>query len=255
MHWKDVYGQGAYEKLSELGDKARLENVLWHLRTLAHNVANELRLGNRVITLGGDHTSGAGSLAGAQAAFGADARLGLIWIDAHPDIHTFQSSVSKALHGMPMGTVTGLDDTLALGGEFAIKLKPENVVFAGLRDIDEGEIQNAQSLGINLLTMDNLRAGGIDKTLQEAVAQLASQCDQIILSVDLDAFSNDFTSAVGSPVAGGFAPDEILPILSEIVQKYPVQIIEIVEFNPTLPGVEETFNSLIQVLNVLLRHQ
>ncbi len=251
-HWQGPYGQAAHENLPPQGSTGRLEIVRWHLRALAENISAELRKGNRAVTIGGDHTLSAASVAGVQAALGADARLGLMWIDAHPDMHTFRSSVSKALHGMPLGTLTGLDDTLAIGGEFAVKLKPENIVFAGLRDIDEGESENAKSLGITLLTMEELRAKGIAESLRSAAAQLGKTCDHIILSVDLDAFAIDSAPAVGSPVPGGFKPDEILPVLAEIARSYSVPLIDVVEFNPTLPEAEKTFDLLKAILVELL---
>lgn len=251
LRWQDKHGQEAHEGVMPQGSVERLETVLWHVRRMAQDVVTELQKGRQIITIGGDHTLSAGSLAGIQAAFGPDAHIGLIWIDAHPDIHTLQSSVSKALHGMPLGTVTGLDETLAIGGEFAIRLKPENMIFAGLRDIDENEMQNAQSLGITLLPIDELRAKGFAQNLEEAAAQLSKTCDHIVLSIDMDAFSTDIAPAVGSPVPGGFVLEEILPSLSKIVKAYSVPLIDIVEFNPTMPGAEETFDLMITILKEL----
>ncbi len=250
-HWRMPGGQKAHENLEAQGTDMRRDVVVRHLKTLAENVAAELRRGFTVVAIGGDHSQAAGSLAGVQAAFGPGARLGLLWIDAHPDIHTFQSSSSKALHGMPLGTLTGLDRTLALGKDFAVRLEPENIVFAGLRDIDEGEKENARSLGIGLLTLDDLRANGGAKILEQAAARLAETCDHIVLSIDLDVFSADFAPAVGSPVKGGFTPDEILPVLSKIVRTHAVPLIDIVEFNPTLPGAEKTFDLLVKIMGDL----
>lgn len=251
LRWEDKHGKEAHHELTPQGSAERLETALWHVRCLATDVATELRKGRQVITIGGDHTLSAGSLAGAQAAFGADARIGLIWIDAHPDIHTLRSSISKALHGMPLGTVTGLDQTLAIGGEFAVKLKPENMVFAGLRDIDENERQNAEAIGITLVNIEELRAKGIAQNLEKAAERLSQLCDHIVLSIDLDAFSTDLAPAVGSPVPGGFLLEEILPSLSKIARSYSVPLIDIVEFNPTMPGAEQTFELIIRILKEL----
>jgi arginase len=251
-HWNGPYGRIAHENLTPRGSPERLETVTWHVQALAENVIAELRRGNRVVTIGGDHSLAAGSVAGAHAALGPDVRLGLIWVDAHPDIHTFQSSVSKALHGMPMATLTGLDQTLSLPENNGPIIQPEDIIFAGLRDIDEGEFENAKKLGITLLAMDTLRAQGIAQTLQEAVMSLAARCDHIILSIDLDAFSTNVAPAVGSPVPDGFMPDEILPILAGITRSHSVPLIDIVEFNPTLPGAEKTYQLVIDILSGLL---
>lgn len=252
MHWNGPYGQTAHMPLTALGTPERLETVSWHLQVLAENVAAELRQGNRVVTIGGDHSIAAGSIAGVQMAMGEETTIGVIWVDAHPDIHTLQSSVSKSLHGMPMGSLLGLDDTLLVPGVTAPVLRPENVLYLGLRDIDAGEIDNARSLGLNLITMDDLRQRNIAGTVQDAVMQLAMRCDQIVLSIDLDGFSPDIAPATGTPVPGGFLPDEIIPVLSGIVRAYPVPLIDIVEFNPTLPGVEQTYQFMIDLLGALL---
>lgn len=251
-HWNGPYGQTAHVPLTALGTPERLETVSWHLHVLAENVAAELRQGNRVVTIGGDHSIAAGSIAGVQMAMGEETTIGVIWVDAHPDLHTVQSSVSKSLHGMPMGNLLGLDDTLLVPGVTVPVLRPENVLYLGLRDIDAGEIENAKSLGLNLLTMDDLRSGNIAAMVQDAVMQLSMRCDQIVLSLDLDGFSDDLAPATGTPVPGGFVPDEIIPVLSGIVRAYPVPLIEVVEFNPTLPGADKTYQFMIDLLAALL---
>ncbi|HEY8189434.1 MAG TPA: arginase family protein, partial [Micavibrio sp.] len=205
IHWSGPYGKAAHEALKPLGAPERYETVSWHCQTLARNVAAELARGNQVITIGGDHSMGAGSISGMREAFGPDAEIGVIWVDAHPDLNTLKTSPSNALHGMPVAVMLGLEKSLpGMGGA---ALKPENLLYAGLRSIDEGEYANAAQLGINLLTMDELRRQGIAKTLRNAVAGMAARCDHLILSIDLDAFSTDVAPAVGSPVPGGFMPD------------------------------------------------
>ena len=252
IHWNGPYGQTAHDPLPELGSAERLETVSWHLHVLAENVAAELRQGNRVVTIGGDHSMAAGSLAGVQMAMGAGSRIGLIWVDAHPDLHTLESSVSKSLHGMPMGTALGLDDTLLVPGAEAPLLRPEDILYLGLRDIDIGERENAARLGITLLTMDELRARGVTATIQDAVMKLSAQCDHIVISLDLDGFSDDLAPATGTPVPGGFLPDEILPTLAGIIRTCPVPLIEIVEFNPVLNGADKTYQFIIDTLAALL---
>lgn len=252
MHWNGPYGQTAHVPLSPLGSPDRLETVSWHLHVLAENVAAELRQGNRVVTIGGDHSMAAGSIAGVQMAMGEEATIGVIWLDAHPDLHTAQSSTSKSLHGMPMASLLGRDDTLLVPGVSSPVLRPENVLYLGLRDIDAGEVENARALGVNLLTMNELRGQNIAGTVQDAVMQLAMRCDHIVLSLDLDGFSPDIAPATGTPVAGGFLPDEIVPVLAGIVRAYPVPLIDLVEFNPTLPGVEKTYQFMIDLLSALL---
>jgi arginase len=251
-HWNGPYGRIAQNPMPERGSPESLEIVSWHLRALAENVAAELGRGHRAVTLGGDHSLAAGSIAGAKAALGKDARLGLIWIDAHPDLHTFQSSASKALHGMPLATLTGLDQTLAVSQEQGAILKGEDIVYIGLRDIDEGERENARSLGLTLHTLEHLRGHGVAKVLQEAAIELSGRCDHILLSIDVDGFDPAIAPATGTRVADGLMPEEILPVLAGIVRSHSVPLIDLVEFNPTLPGAEQTFDLMVRILAELL---
>lgn len=251
-HWNGPYGRIAQNPMPERGSPESLEIVSWHLRTLAENVAAELNRGHRAVTLGGDHSMAAGSIAGVRAALGPEAKLGLIWIDAHPDLHTFQSSGSKALHGMPMATLAGLDQTLAVGPAQDAILKPENIVYIGLRDIDEGEKENARSLGLTLHSLEQLRERSVANVLQEAAIELSGRCDHILLSIDVDGFDPSIAPATGTRVPDGLMPDEILPVLAGIVRSHSVPLIDLVEFNPTLPGAEKTFDLMVRILSEIL---
>ncbi|MDB5490608.1 MAG: Arginase [Micavibrio sp.] len=251
-HWNGPYGRLAHENIPERGSAERQEIVGWHLQTLAENVMAELNRGHRAVTLGGDHSMAAGSIAGAKAALGPDARLGLIWVDAHPDLHTYHTSASKALHGMPLGTLTGLDQTLAIGEQFGVTLKPEDIVYIGLRDIDDAERENARSLGLNLHTLEEIRERGVASVVQDAAIELSACCTHIILSIDVDGFDPDLAPATGTRVSNGLMYEEILPVLAGIVRTHSVPLIEIVEFNPTLPGAEKTFDLIVRMLGELL---
>jgi arginase len=251
-YWSGPHGQAAHASLFAQGHPARRDIVRWHTQELARNVAAEIGRGNRVVTIGGDHSMAAGSLAGAKTGLESGATLGLVWVDAHPDLHTFTSSTSKAIHGMPMGTLTGLDSTVTVESCTYPVFKPENIVYAGLRSIDDGEIENAKKLGLNLLTMNELRERGIAVTLQEQIDGLMNRCDHILLSIDLDGFSESLAPAVGTPVPGGFMMDEIMPTLSRLVQSHSVPSIDIVEFNPTLPGADKTYQLIVEILLDLL---
>lgn len=252
LHWNGPYGQTAHQALSAQGSQERREAVLWHCQATAETVAAELRAGNRVVAIGGDHSMAAGSVSGVQLAFGAEARVGVIWVDAHPDLHTFESSVSKALHGMPLATLLGLDDTLLVPSVCSPVIRPENLLYLGLRDIDEGEAKNAAERGVRLFTMEELRRQDMAQMIQDAVASLSLTCDHIVLSLDLDGFDDSLAPAVGTPVPGGFLPEELWPLLSGIIRGYSVPLIDVVEFNPTLAGAEKTYQFIIDMLAAIL---
>lgn len=251
-HWSLPHGEAAHRNVAPRGDKSRYDIVHWHNQTLAENVREEIRKGRYAVTVGGDHSMAAGSLAGAKMALGPDATLGLIWVDAHPDLHTYESSGSKALHGMSMGTLTGLDNALSIEGVSYPVFNPENIIYAGLRDIDEGEILNAERLGIHLFSMTEFRSEGGAKLLHNKIAGLKERCDHILLSIDVDGFSDLLAPATGTVVPGGFMVDEILPELTALVASHSVPLIDLVEFNPTLPGAPQTYQLTLEILETLL---
>ncbi len=251
-HWDTPQGLAAHKNIGERGSPQRLETVRHHNQLLADNVARAIRNGTRALTVGGDHSLAAGSLAGARMALGMDKKVGLIWVDAHPDIQTYETSVSKALHGMPMATLFGLDDTLGIKECTYPVFTPDTVLYTGLRSIDDEEIDNAALLGMQLVHLNETRAQGLEKTLTRQIDELTRTCDHILISMDLDSFSDALAPAVGSPVNDGFAKQEILPLLRQVIDTHSVPLIDLVEFNPTLPGTEKTFEFMLEIYRELL---
>ena len=252
-HWAAPYGAQAHTALPVRGDPRRRETVQWHNQHLAQQVAAVIRNNQRAVTIGGDHSMAAGSMAGAQIALGPETVLGLVWVDAHTDLHTFASSTTKALHGMPVGSLLGLDDTLAIPGAKYPVFTPDNVVYVGLRDVDPGEILHAEKIGLPIPSIEDLRAAGLAASVQNKINALKKRCDHILLSIDLDAFAETLAPAVGTLVPGGFTFEEIIPILRKLVETHSVPLIEVVEFNPTLLGTEPTYALLTKILRELLK--
>jgi arginase len=251
-YWNSPQGEEAHKHIGPRGSPERLATVRHHNQLLADNAARAIKAGNRVLTIGGDHSLAAGSLAGARMALGADKKVGLIWVDAHPDIQTYATSVSKALHGTPMATLLGLDDTLAIKDAAYPVFTPATLVYTGLRSIDAEEIDNAALLGLALVHLNETRKNGLTQTVTAQVAELARTCDHILISMDLDSFSGALAPAVGSPVDDGFLREEILPILRHLIDTHSVPLIDLVEFNPTLPGAEKTYAFMLEIYKALL---
>lgn len=253
--WQLPEGAAAHQDLKPRGHPDRFKTVSWHIAKLAEAVQATLSAGNIAVTIGGDHSMAAGSMAGAQLALGAQHRLGLVWIDAHADLHTYATSISKAYHGMPVGTLTGLDATLALPNVKYPLFLPQDILYAGQRDVEDAEYTHAQQLGIKFHEMADLRAGNMQATLSAALNRLVAECDYILLSVDLDAFCPELSPAVGTPVAKGFTKEEILPLLRDLYRTGKVPLIDVVEFNPSLSGAETTYHLLCDVLREILAPQ
>ncbi|MBU0858734.1 MAG: arginase [Alphaproteobacteria bacterium] len=247
-------GAAAHQKLPPLGDPTRRDLVLRHCTRLRDDVADTLRAGNIPVTVGGDHAMAAGSIAGLAQAKNAHGRIGVLWIDAHADLNTPATSPSQALHGMPVAALLGKGETsfAALGGGDQPVLRPEHIFYMGLRDVDEGEVTAMELMGINHMSARAVMDMGYEKALALALDKISEGTDYLFLSLDLDVFDPTIAPAVGTPVADGFRRTDFLPALADIIAGNTFAAFEIAEFNPTLPGADETYDLLLQCLTFML---
>lgn len=236
------------------GSSERREFVLWHCIQTRDAVEAAVRRGELPVSIGGDHAMAAGSIAGLARAHNAHGRIGLIWVDAHPDLNTWETTSSKAMHGMPVAALLGMADEIfsGLGGGQRV-LNPHHVYYIGIRDIDPGEHKYIEQLGIHHANVAQSLVKGIDATFREAIETLQKEVDYIALSIDVDSFDPADAPAVGSPVPEGFHPDEILPVLRDLVKEFKFDLIEIAEYNPSLPGKEKTRELIRSILDALLK--
>ncbi|WP_194774476.1 arginase [Pararhodonellum marinum] len=202
-----------------------------------------------LIVLAGDHSTAAGTIMGIKAAQ-PDQRLGVIWIDAHADLHTPFTTPSGNMHGMPLAMCLQEDnlacqinepdeDTQAywnkikkIGGDFP-KINPEDIVFISVRDTEEPENHLMQKHGIRNFTTDEVREKGISAIAKAALDTLKS-CDQIYISFDVDSLDSSISVGTGTPVAHGLTVEEAIALNTELIKDKRVCCWEIVEVNPTL---------------------
>lgn len=256
---EEIYRQQEplYKNLPPLGSAARRTIVLENCRAAADMVEQAVREGAFPVTLGGDHSMSAGTIAGFARAKHAQGRIGVIWIDAHPDINTTESSASHAYHGMPIAALLGLGDKdfAHIGGEEPV-LQPENIVFLGLRDIDPPEESAIRQMGIKTYVMKDIPEGPgyVTAVMTKAVAALRARVDYLVVSIDLDAFDPRYAPSVGTPVADGFNKQEVIDALTYLAQARPPDMVEIVEYNPGLGGAIETYHLLRDILDTILKN-
>jgi arginase len=241
--------QALYRNLSPLGAADRDAIVLRNCRHVADQVEAAVKDGAMPVTIGGDHTIAAGTVAGFARAKQAHGRIGLVWIDAHPDLHTPDTTHTHALHGMPIAALLGLIDTDfgRIGGDTPV-LNPEHLVYAGIRDIEPAEEKRIRDLNIKNFP----GAGFSDADFIKAVDDIAAATDYLVVSFDLDSSDPGVAPAVGTPVQNGLQRDRILALLKTIADKHKPDMIEVVEFNPALPGKEQTYALLRDVLRTTL---
>ncbi len=224
------------------GDMLRLENVTAETRTsaiaglnsrLAQKVQESLAARQFPFVVGGDHTCAIGTWSGVRQWLGHRGSLGLIWIDAHMDSHTFATTPSGALHGMPLACLLGYGEKELIGiGTPDPKLQPEHVCLLGVRSFEEGEAALLKRLGVRVIGMQEIRQRGLAETLAEAMAIAGSGTAGYGVSVDLDVLDPAEEPGVGSPEPDGLLCHELEQALGRLRHDPALVAMEIVEYNP-----------------------
>lgn len=202
-------------------------------RQLADRVGQHLRNGNFPLVIGGDHSCAIGSWSGAKRSLGGEARLGLIWIDAHMDSHTFGSSPSQNIHGMPLACLLGYGDSRLTGIAGAeAKLLPEDVCLIGVRSFESAEAVLLKKLGVRIFFMDDIRQRGLHEVFDEALRLVRRHTAGYGISIDLDVLDPVEEPGVGTPVPGGLLRADLAEALVLAHGDEKLMMLEIVEYNP-----------------------
>ena len=228
----------------------RREIVLHHCRYLRDKVEDTVRQGDFPVTLGGDHAMVAGSVAGLARAKAAHGKTGLIWFDTHADMNTPQTSKSGALHGMPLAALLGYGDPdmTGLGGGKGPVLNPSHIFQIGLRDIEPQEQELMTVLGVQNISAAEVKEIGVKAAFDMAFSALEGKIDALAVSIDLDGFDPQDAPAVGTPVKNGIRLAEFLPVWHDITSEKHIDLLEIAEYNPTLPGADTTYDAIVSIL-------
>ena len=195
---------------------------------LAGATANIVRNGAVPLVLGGDHSVAMGTWRGVASA--VDGKLGLLWIDAHLDAHTPETSHSGKLHGMPLAALLGqTGDALCEPGA---ALAPEHVCVVGVRSFEPEEAALASALGVRIYTIAEIERRGLGEVLREAAARVQTGTAAYGITLDLDAIDPQDAPGVTTPVAGGLRAGVLLPELAALAKAAAPAAIEIVEYEP-----------------------
>jgi arginase len=190
----------------------------------------------------GDHSVAAGTVAGVANAYRYDQQsIGLIWIDAHADMNTPESSPSGNVHGMPLACCMGQgpSELTEIFG-FAPKVQPRNVVLIGIRDVDLPERRRIRESGIAAFTMRDIDECGLRHVMEQALAVAGDGTAGIHLSLDMDAVDPDEAPGVGTPVRGGMTYREAHLAMEIVCDSGRLSSMEVVEVNPVLDSVNRT---------------
>jgi len=222
-----------------------LKEIIKICEETALKVESEVNKGNKVVTLGGDHTLTIGTVAGAAKALKGD--LGLIYIDAHGDFNTDKTTLSGNIHGMSLSSVVGLGAKELVDIHFpGTKIKMENALLVGVSDLDPEEEKLIKEVKLPTFDMMDILAKSFGD-LFGMILDLSTRVNNIWVSFDLDVVDGIYAPGVGIPNTGGLTHREIMAIAKYIGKKCNVVGVDIVEYNPTRDIEHKTADLAIEV--------
>jgi arginase len=221
------YGEKRAKYLAEIADACK---------DLAGIVEKSLDESMLPVVLGGDHSIAAGTLSGIAAHFRKkEKKIGLIWLDAHGDINTPETSPSGNVHGMPLAAAMGYGaaELVELQG-FKPKVEPQNISLVGIRDLDSQEKKLAKKSGVHVFTMRDIDERGMREVMSDALKYAMDDTDGISVSLDMDFVDPSDAPGVGTPVRGGVTYREAHLAMEMIADSEAMVSLEIVEINPVI---------------------
>jgi len=249
----------------------RIGKVLEVCKRLSKEVKKCIEDSKFPLVLSGDHSSALGTISGLKCAF-PEKRIGVVWVDAHGDLHSPYTTPSCNIHGMPLAAALA-DDNLDrkvnevtdethvnwegmknIGG-FSPKVLHEDVVFFGVRDTEEPEDYCMEKNGMKNYKVEEVRYRGLEVCVSEALEKLKN-CNYIYISFDVDSMDCDLISkGTGTPVSKGFDQHEVKNIINELIESNKVICLEIVEVNPTLDNKGNVMaETAFEVLNEVTKN-
>lgn len=249
----------------------RIHGVVKMYERISKSVHDTLKNNFFPVILSGDHSNAGGTITGIKMAK-PKSKLGVIWIDAHADLHTPYTTPSGNMHGMPVASAIGednldckiheIDDNtkklwnqLKFNGKNTPKVLAEDVVFISLRDYEKEEKHIIEKHGIKVITTSEVRRNGAEN-ISRKVLRYLSDCTDIYVSFDVDSLDSSISKGTGTPVSNGLREREAEDLISKFMQNRKVCCFEITEVNPTLDKenlmAEIAFNILQRSVNILM---
>jgi arginase len=249
----------------------RIQGIYTMYERVSASVCETIKSGLFPLVLAGDHSTAGGSIAGIRMAKPKN-RLGIIWIDAHADLHSPYTTPSGNMHGMPMAASLGEDNQenrvhdpntqtveywnkLKSIGKIQPKVLPEDVVYIALRDFEKEEEYIIKQNNIKVIPVQEVRRKGVQNVVRQTLMHLAN-CDDIYITFDVDSLDSSISRGTGTPVSNGLKVREAEDLIASLIQNRKICCFEIAEVNPTLDKenmmAEIAFNILQRSVNLLL---
>ena len=249
----------------------RIKGVVSMYDKVSKSLFETIKSGFFPVVLSGDHSIAGATIAGIKMAK-PKSKLGVVWIDAHADLHTPYTTPSGNMHGMPLSASINEDNRecavheidpetakqwnyLKHIGKIAPKVLPEDIVYISLRDFEKEEKSLIDKYGMKVITTKEVRNKGAENIVR-SITRYFSDCSDIYVSFDVDSLDSSLTKGTGTPVSNGLREREAEDIISKLMQNRKVCCFEITEVNPTLDKenlmAEIAFNILQRSVNVLM---
>ena len=243
--WGDVQ-TFVLEATEESDETARyLPEIKAACGQVAKLVGRALEQGSLPLVLGGDHSVALGTLGGLAQAKGAG---GVLWIDAHGDLNTPETSPSGNVHGMPLAVAIGLTNGRFASDAWTLPaVVPERVALVGLRELDRQERAKIRELGIRAYTMSDIDRIGIERAVRESLDHVAGP-SFVHVSLDMDALDPEVAPGVGTPVRGGLSYREAHLALELVAESGIAGSFEVVEVNPILDRENQTASLAVELV-------
>lgn len=243
---KTLTALSPYQPGMTLSYEMRLQQIYHFNVALAKEVEQSLQAGHCPLVLGGDHSMAVGTWSGAVTALNAQGAFGLIWIDAHMDSHTPQTTPSQAIHGMPLAALMGYGESaLTHLASVSPKLDPRHVVLIGVRSFEEGEAELLKRLNVTVYYMSDVKKLGIKTVFEKALQQVTNGTKAFGVSVDLDGFDPSIAPGTGTPEPDGLPALEVLQAIKMLCHHPLFRALEIAELNP-IKDVDDVTLTLAQ---------
>jgi len=247
------YDNNYIKELDKNNKKKNLNKINLFNKKLYNEICNSLEKDYLPITLGGDHSI---VIASALASINKYNNLGIIWFDAHGDFHTFDTTSSGNIHGIPFASVTGYEKRLLSEFHNGNYFNFKNAVLLGARDIDRpDELNNLKNAGVTIITTEDIKKYGMEAMYKKAFDIASNGTNGIHISYDLDCIDCDIAPGVSIPVKNGLNLNESYYFVDYMIKnKEKIKSIDLVELNPLRDKDKITEKIATNILNKLINN-
>ena len=235
-----VIKQKEFTKSTDKNDlKKNLNEVNEFNKELYDKAYNELSNGNKILTIGGDHSIAIGS---ALASIKYNNKMGVMWIDAHGDYNTFDTTITGNIHGIPLAALDHYEKELLTDFHDGNYFNPKNTVIVGARDLDPLEIENLKDAGVTIYSTEDVHNLGVEKVMELAFEVASKDVDKVHISYDIDVIDPKIACGVSVPAKDGITEEEAYLIMDEVLKhKDLINSMDLVEYNSLRDKEDKTY--------------